>query len=99
MSPIRANMCKIGTRRRCKRRGNSNGAPYAVSGLSVADDINVGRTNALGVSSLQDGQTATTGDGSFPDTYYVCSSDCPGSGQSDATQNWIVVGIPLPHRA
>ncbi|MGC2539605.1 MAG: hypothetical protein WA372_00295 [Candidatus Sulfotelmatobacter sp.] len=73
------------------------GSAYAVSGLSVSDDISVGTPNTLGVSSAQEGQTPTTGDGSFPDTYYVCSTACPGSGQSNALQNWIVGGIPLSH--
>lgn len=75
----------------------ATGAAYAVAGLSVSDDISVGTPNTLGVSSQQEGQTPTTGDGSFPDTYFVCSTACPGSGESDATQNWIVSGIPLFH--
>jgi hypothetical protein len=74
-----------------------NGAAYAVSGLSVSDNIAVGAPNTLGVSSKQEGQTPTTGDGSFPDTYFVCSTACPGSGKTGATQNWIVAGIPLLH--
>jgi hypothetical protein len=75
----------------------STGAPYTVSGLSVADVISVGTPNTLGISNEQQGQTPTTGDGSFPDTYFVCSPACPGTGQSDAIQNWTVGGIPLPH--
>ena len=74
-----------------------SGAAYAVSGLSVSDNIAVGTPNTLGVSNKQEGQTPTTGDGSFPDTYYVCSTACPGSGKTGATQNWIVAGIPLLH--
>ncbi len=74
-----------------------NGTAYAVSGLGVADNITVGTPNTLGVTGKQESQTPTTGDGSFPDTYYVCSSACPGSGETDATQNWTVAGIPLFH--
>jgi hypothetical protein len=75
----------------------ANGAAYAVSGLTVADVISVGTPNTLGISNEQEGQAPTTGDGSFPDTYYVCSSACPGSGASDATQKWTVAAFPLPH--
>jgi hypothetical protein len=42
------------------------GAAYAVSGQTVADTISVGNPNALGISGKQEGQTPTTGDGSFP---------------------------------
>jgi hypothetical protein len=73
------------------------GAAYAVSGLPVADSISVGNPNALGISGKQEGQAPTTGHGSFPDTYYVCSTACPGSGESDAAQSWVVAGIPLLH--
>jgi hypothetical protein len=75
----------------------ATGAAFAVSGLIVADTITVGTPNTLGVSSKQEAQTATTGDGSFPDTYFVCSSACPGTGQTDATQKWTVGGGSLPH--
>jgi hypothetical protein len=75
----------------------ANGAPYAVSGLTVADIISVGTPNSLGIANQQEGHTPTTGDGSFPDTYYVCSSACPGNGVSDALQNWTVAPLPLPH--
>jgi hypothetical protein len=74
------------------------GQPYAVSGLTVSDGITLGSRNDLGITSSQTGHTPTTGDGSFPDTYFVCSTACPGSsGESDAIQNWVVGGIPLFH--
>jgi hypothetical protein len=64
-----------------------SGSPYAVPGVTVADTISVGSTNQLGLSGPWTGQTTTTGDGSFPDTYTVCSVACPAStGYSNALQ-------------
>jgi len=74
-----------------------DGSAYNVPNLVAADQIVVGGTNQLGITGTQTGQYATTGDGSFPDTYYVCSAACPGSGETDAIQNWTVAGIPLLH--
>src|SRR5271154_861313 len=75
----------------------ANGSAYAFSGLSVADVITTGGTDALG-SGTSTGSATTTGDGSFPDTYSVCSSACPQStGETDALQNWTLNGSPLPH--
>ena len=74
-----------------------DGSPYAVSGLTAADQITTTTPNQLGISGAQVGSYPTTGDGSFPDTYYVCSASCPGSGKTGALQNWTVSGIPLPH--
>jgi hypothetical protein len=73
------------------------GAAYAVSGLTVADNITITTPNNLGIGNIDENQAPTTGDGSLPDSYYVCSSACPGSGYTDALQNWIVAGIPLHH--
>jgi hypothetical protein len=40
----------------------------------------------------------TASDGSFYDSYSVCSTACPGStGETDALQYWTVNGYPLPH--
>ena len=75
----------------------ADGSAYAVSGLTAADQISVTTPNQLGISGTQVGNYLTTGDGSFPDTYYVCSSACPGSGVSDAQQNWTVAASRLPH--
>jgi len=75
-----------------------DGSAFAFTGLPVADTIKATSTNALGIASTQTGSSTTTGDGSFPDTYFVCSTSCPGNtGESDATQNWVVNGIGLPH--
>jgi hypothetical protein len=74
-----------------------DGSPYAVPGLTAADQITTTTPNQLGISGAQVGSYPTTGDGSFPDTYYVCSASCPGSGKTSALQNWTVNGIPLTH--
>lgn len=77
---------------------NQDGSPYAKSGVSVSDTISVGSTNGLGIASTQTGTSTTTGDGSFPDTYFVCSPACPNStAESDALQSWVVGGSTLPH--
>jgi len=74
------------------------GSPYAVSGLTVADTLSVGSTNQLGLSGPQTGQDTTTGDGSFQDTYFACSTVCPAStGYSNFLQQWTAYGVPLPH--
>lgn len=76
----------------------SNGSPYSVAGLDMADTLTPSSTNALGITSAETGHTPTTGDGSFPDVYYVCSSACPSStGESDATQQWTLNGVALSH--
>ncbi len=74
-----------------------DGSAYAVDGLSVTDTITVTTPNQLGITQRQTGTFSTTGDGSFPDTYYVCSTSCPGSGSTNASQSWTVSGMSLPH--
>ena len=73
-----------------------SGAAFGYSGLTAADNLSPGSTNQLGMQT-QTGSYKTTGDGSFPDTYYVCSTACPSTKQTDALQNWNVNGVPLPH--
>ena len=76
----------------------SNGAPVAVSGITVADTLTVATPNGLGMSGTQTGSFPTTGDGSFPDTYYGCSTACFGSSATaSASQVWRWNGIGLPH--
>lgn len=54
--------------------------------------------NALGVSGTRTGSHATDGQGEWPDTYFVCSTACPGStGEADAAQSWTYNGVGLPH--
>lgn len=75
----------------------ASGASFAFSGLTVADTITIGSRHDLG-SGTSTGSATTTGDGSFQDQYSVCSPACPGSsGETDATQNWTVNGVPLFH--
>jgi hypothetical protein len=74
-----------------------NGAGYLVAGITVADIISIGSTNQLGISSVQPGSFQTDSNGSWPDTYYVCSKYCPGSGQTIALQTWTYNGTPLAH--
>ena len=31
-----------------------------------------------------------------PDIYFVCSTGCPGGGETDALQFWTYNGVPLP---
>jgi hypothetical protein len=58
----------------------------------------IGTLNQLGITGTQTASYCrTTGNGSFPDTYSVCSSACPENGETDALQNWTVAGIPLLH--
>ncbi|MGH9499075.1 MAG: hypothetical protein ACRD3L_08010 [Terriglobales bacterium] len=73
-----------------------NGAAYAVDNVSVSDTLRVGSKHDLG-SGTSTGTTTTTGDGSFPDTYSVCSTACPGSGETDALQSWTANGLGLSH--
>jgi hypothetical protein len=64
----------------------------------AADNITVNQSqNGLEVGTPETGSAPTTGDGSFPDLYYVCSSKCPGIGETTALQNWTINGLGLPH--
>jgi hypothetical protein len=73
-----------------------DGSAFAFSGLTVADTLQVGSKHDLG-SGTSTGQETTTGDGSFPDLYSVCSTACPGTGETDALQSWTVNGLGLSH--
>src|SRR6266436_6234567 len=76
----------------------SNGSPYAHAGIMTTDNFSIGGRNDLGVTSFRSGSAVTTGDGSWSDYYFVCSSACPVStGETDALQNWTANGLPLPH--
>jgi hypothetical protein len=78
---------------------DQNGNPIAVSGITMADQITVSTSNnALGIGNTSTGSHNTNSSGQWPDTYFVCSSVCPGStGQTDAIQSWTWSGAPLPH--
>ena len=75
----------------------SNGSAFAFAGLTAADTLSIGSRHDLGGGTAT-GSATTTGDGSFPDTYSVCSAACPQStGETDALQSWTLNGSPLPH--
>jgi hypothetical protein len=73
----------------------SNGSAFAFAGLTAADILTIGSRHDLG-SGTATGSETTTGDGSFPDTYSVCSTACPSTGETDALQSWSLNGSPLP---
>jgi hypothetical protein len=75
---------------------DQNGAAYAQSGIAMADTITLQARNDLGISGMQTGQYATNAQGRWPDTYFVCSAQCPASnGQSQAVQSWTWNANPL----
>lgn len=59
-----------------------SGTGYLVAGITMADIITIGSTNQLGISGTQTGSFQTDSNGSWPDTYFVCSTACPSSGQT-----------------
>jgi len=74
-----------------------DGSAFAFAGLSMADTLTIGSRHDLG-SGTSTGSATTTGDGSFQDTYSVCSSACPASsGETDAMQSWTMNGLGLFH--
>ncbi len=74
-----------------------NGGGYRVAGITMADIISIGSTNDLGISGTQTGSFPTDSNGSWPDTYFVCSRACPSSGQTNALQTWTFNQLPLAH--
>jgi hypothetical protein len=75
----------------------SDGTGYRVAGITVADILQVTGTNQLGINQTETKSWATDGNGSWPDTYYVCSTACPSTKVSDAIQSWTYNSLPLPH--
>lgn len=72
--------------------------PYAVAGIVMADNIQIGTPNQLGIGNTNTGQHSTNSSGQWPDTYYVCSTVCQTqNGQTNALQNWTYNGLSLPH--
>jgi hypothetical protein len=76
---------------------DQDGYAINVAGINMADNIQVGSRNDLGVSSTRTANTNTDSLGTWTDTYFVCSTACPTSGESDALQYWTWSGRPLPH--
>jgi hypothetical protein len=74
-----------------------DGSGYRLSGIVMADNLQVTGTNQLGITNSQTGSFPTDSNGSWPDTYYVCSTACPSTGESDSIQYWTYSSLPLPH--
>ncbi|HZU44994.1 MAG TPA: hypothetical protein VE994_20115 [Terriglobales bacterium] len=74
-----------------------DGSGYRVAGITMADSLQVTGTNQLGITNSQTGSFPTDANGSWPDTYYVCSTACPSTGESDSIQYWTYNSLPLPH--
>jgi hypothetical protein len=53
---------------------------------NLDEKITVGTPNQFNVTGVQTGMALTDGNGEFADEFFVCSSRCPGSGQTDASQ-------------
>jgi hypothetical protein len=73
------------------------GGGYRHSGIQMADTISIGSTNQLGITGTRTGSAFTDSNGSWPDTYFVCSPACPSSGETIAGQSWTYNGTGLPH--
>ena len=72
--------------------------PILFSGFTVADAIVSGSQNSCGLSSnFKTGTGFTDPNGSWTDTYPICSTACAngGSCQTNATQTWTANGITL----
>jgi hypothetical protein len=76
---------------------DQSGSGIAISGITMADSIEIGSPNDLGASNTNTGSHVTDNTGSSADTYSVCSTACPGSGQSDALQDWTYNGLALSY--
>lgn len=75
----------------------STGTPIPYAGLTMADTLTVVVPNTLGVSGTVQRSTVTDSNGDFPDTYFVCSTACPGNGTASALQSWTYNGVNLQH--
>jgi hypothetical protein len=74
-----------------------NGSGVLAAGITMADILQITSTNQLGITGTQTGSYPTDSNGSWPDTYFVCSRACPTSGETDGIQTWTYNSIPLPH--
>src|SRR5260370_14630244 len=70
----------------------------AQAGVAMADTITVTTPNDPGIRGTQTGTQTTDANGAWVDSYFVCSSVCPGStGSTHATQTWTGNGVNLAH--
>ncbi|HLW97809.1 MAG TPA: hypothetical protein VKR82_04125 [Candidatus Acidoferrales bacterium] len=74
------------------------GNPISKSYL-MADQISVSTSqNDLGISGTVTGSHTSGSNGQWPDSYFVCSSLCPGStGHTNALQTWTYNGAQMAH--
>lgn len=75
----------------------SSGTAIPYASMTMADTLMAQTPNSLGISGTETGSTQTDSHGDFPDTYFVCSTGCPGSGTAGGTQSWTYNGFNLPH--
>jgi hypothetical protein len=74
------------------------GGAYLHTGLTMADTITYPVNNAFGINGTQTGSYSTGSNSTSPDTYYVCTTACPGSSaEVDAQQSWTYNGNGLTH--
>lgn len=64
------------------------GQAYQRAGINVADAILIQNPNQLGINNTNTANTNTNASGRWPDQYFVCSTGCPGAGQTVALQRW-----------
>ena len=77
----------------------ANGAGYLHAGIVVADTLTIGSTNQIGLPPgvYQTGSYPTDSNGSWPDSYFVCTKSCPVPGYTNALQTWTYNSLPLGH--
>lgn len=76
---------------------DQQGSAIQYPGISVSDQISSGSPNTCFLNSYQTGTGGTDSNGSWTDTYSICSTVCPNNGscQTDATQTWTANGITV----
>jgi hypothetical protein len=65
---------------------DQNGTDIVLYLQNLDEKITIGTPNQLNITGTQTGTALTDSNGEFDDTFFVCSSQCPGSGQTDASQ-------------
>ena len=65
---------------------DQNGADIVLYLQNLDEKITIGTPNQLNITGTQTGTALTDSNGEFDDTFFACSLQCPGSGQTDASQ-------------
>jgi hypothetical protein len=55
-------------------------------GQNLDETVTITTPNQLNITGTQTGTAVTNGAGNFTDTFFVCSPNCPGTGQTNASQ-------------